>query len=423
MLTAIKQPIDFDFPHWRQTLLAIFLAALAIRGVFILTLQDGYYFPDSVSYSGAAVNLLTNGELGKAYNRPPGYPVFLAAIYLLFGNGIFAVRMVESVMGALLAVVIAMIARRIGGTTVGALAGFLWSIYPIAVFITGLVYPTNLLTTLLALGILCFVPKPGRDLLPKQVFLASSLWGLATLTIPIVLVTVAAISAWLMYWGGVNRFRLVFALILGASLTILPWIIRDFYVYDRLVLVEPRASAHLPRIRTADKSIRDNKIEAILQYPAEYAQRMVGEFLHFWTLYPERITMDKPGFRERMHEQDPRVVRNTIFTTNDLVKAVSILTTGSIFLFAIIGSASMWFQQERRYDLSLLWTVILSFAIGYSLFYSKLRYRIPIEPYIMILSAYGLTKTWASLARHLAYATRAEETLKSKTEAELKRAS
>ena len=41
---------------------------------------------------------------------------------------------------------------------------------------------------------------------------------------------------------------------------------------------------------------------------------------------------------------------------------------------------------------------VLSFAIGYSFFYAKIRYRIPVEPYIIILSAYGLRQMWSILA-------------------------
>src|SRR5690242_1662424 len=123
--------------NWHTILLFIFALALLTRGVFIFTLQDGFYFPDSVDYSQAAVNLITHGELGQDYNRPPGYPVFLAAIYEFLGQSILAVRMVESLTGALLAVVIGMIGKRIGGEILGAIAGMLWSIYPLGIFIVG----------------------------------------------------------------------------------------------------------------------------------------------------------------------------------------------------------------------------------------------------------------------------------------------
>jgi 4-amino-4-deoxy-L-arabinose transferase-like glycosyltransferase len=390
--------IDSVFRNWSRTLISIFVIAMLIRGAFVLNLQDGFYFPDSIEYSKAAVSLINAGELGKTYNRPPGYPVFLAGIYMLFGESIFAIRMVESLMGALLAVVIALLARRIVGKAVGGLAGILWSIYPLGVFIAGLVYPTGLLTMLLACGVLCFLPNSHQELSPKRVFLAGIVWGLAALTTPVVLATVGAISLWIMYWSRAKRLLLVSVLFLGSALTVVPWIIRDFYVYDRLVIVEPRVFEQLPQIDNTQNNAPEKKIEAVVKHPHVFVERYASEFKRFWLPYPERLVMDWPTVREKAHERDRRILKDTIFTRNILINAVGILSTGPLFLFAIIGAAAMCFQREQRRDLALLWAIILSFAAVYSIFYAKMRYRIPIEPYIIILSAYGIKKTWDLLA-------------------------
>jgi hypothetical protein len=321
---------------------------------------------------------------------------------VVFGESILAIRIVESLVGAFLAVVIALLARRIGGEVLGALAGILWSIYPLGVFIAGLVYPTNLLTLLLACGLLCFLPYSDEELSPKRVFLAGILWGLATLTTPAVIATVVAVSIWMMCWGRGNRLRLVCLLLLGSALTVVPWTIRDFYVYDRLVVVDPRVVEHLPLIDKPQKNVPEKKVEAILKHPRVFAARYTREFLHFWQPYPDRLTMDWPTVREEAHQSDRRIVKETIFAKNNLVTLVNILSTGPLFLFAIVGTVAMWLQQGRRRDLSLLWATILSFAVVYSLFYTKTRYRIPIEPYVIILSAYGLRQTWRLVATHLA---------------------
>jgi hypothetical protein len=39
----------------------------------------------------------------------------------------------------------------------------------------------------------------------------------------------------------------------------------------------------------------------------------------------------------------------------------------------------------------------MSFAVGYSFFVGKIRYRIPVEPYLIILSAYGMKATFAMI--------------------------
>jgi 4-amino-4-deoxy-L-arabinose transferase-like glycosyltransferase len=302
------------------------------------------------------------------------------------------------VMGALLAVIIALIGKRIGGQNAGAIAGILWSMYPLGVFIAGVLYPTNLLTVLLAFGVLCFLPESQQQFSPKRVFAAGVLWGLAALTIPVVLATIGVIGLWLIYWGRVNRLRLLSLLFLGAALVVLPWVIRDFYVYRRVVLVEPRVVQHLPTMRSAEGELRSRKVEAILDYPGEFGARFAGQFLQFWKLYPDRMAMDRQGYREQWHEKDQRMIKDTILTANDLINAVSVLSTGPLFLFAIVGTLAMCVERKRRRDVSLLWALILSFAVVYSIFVTRTRYRIPIEPYITILSAYGLKMAWSMLA-------------------------
>jgi CHASE2 domain-containing sensor protein len=108
--------------------------------------------------------------------------------------------------------------------------------------------------------------------------------------------------------------------------------------------------------------------------------------------------MDEPGFRESMHKRDPRIVAKTVIGTH-WTDVISILSVGPMFLFALIGAGAMWFRKEQRQAFSLLGVTILSFAIGYSFFYAKTRYRFPVEPYIIILSVVGLRQTWIALSR------------------------
>jgi 4-amino-4-deoxy-L-arabinose transferase-like glycosyltransferase len=385
------------FSVWHRTLFVIFVLAAVIRATFIFSLQDGFYFPDSVFYSDAAVNLITNGELGETYNRGPVYPAFLAAIYGLFGERILYIRIVESLLGALLAAIVAILGKRIGGETVGALAGLLWSVYPIGVFIAGLVYPTALAATLLACGAWCLLPPPDQEFSLKRVLFGGLLLGLGTLTVPMVLATTMVMGVWLFYWGRRQRLALVSLLLLGSALTIVPWTIRNYVVHDRLVAIEPRVLKHLPRFSRSDNALPGDKIEAIMKRPHLFALRFGKEFLRFWQLYPDRIKMSKTGVRDNVHARDPRVVRDTIFKQSELITLVSILSTGPVFVFAIIGIAVMWSHKHLRPHLSMLWAMLLSFAAGYSVFVSQTRYRIPVEPYIIILSAYGLAQTWQLL--------------------------
>src|SRR5262245_50710342 len=152
--------MNFFLANWRRTAVSIFVLAFLTRGTFIATQRDGFYFPDSLEYSRVAVNLLSVGEFGADFRLAPGYPVFLSVVYWCFGESIFAVRIVESFMGAVLAVIIATLGKRVGGEIVGVLAGTIWAIYPLGIFIAGLVYPQGLGAALLACAVYGLLPAP-----------------------------------------------------------------------------------------------------------------------------------------------------------------------------------------------------------------------------------------------------------------------
>jgi 4-amino-4-deoxy-L-arabinose transferase-like glycosyltransferase len=378
--------------NWPRTLLAIFVVALLSRVAFIWFLDDGFYFPDSLSYTRAAGNLLAYGEFGATYRRAPGYAVFLAAIQTVFGNSIFAVRLIESFLGAVLAVMIAILGRRLGGAAVGAVAGALWGLYPMGIFIVGLVYPTALMALLLAIGACFVLPQPRQALSSKRVFLGGLVWGVGALIVPAGLATIGLTTVWLLYWGGTKRFALAALLLLGSAVALVPWTVRNYSVHGRVVAVDARMENHLART-TGSADDEEDKIAVIRRNPELFAINAAKEFVYFWRLYPERLGMTRQGVQRRYYS-DPRLVRENLFTLSSLTTVVSVATTLPLFIFAAIGTMTMLFHKERRRDLSLLWTIILSFAFGYSLFFTKLRYRVPIEPYIMILSAHGWVGTW-----------------------------
>jgi hypothetical protein len=56
--------------------------------------------------------------------------------------------------------------------------------------------------------------------------------------------------------------------------------------------------------------------------------------------------------------------------------------------------------------------MVLSFALGYAVSWGKIRYRIPVDPYIIMLSAWGMTYAWKFLEerRHLMKSSRDDST-------------
>lgn len=392
-----KHMQDSGFPRWQQTLFVIFSIAFLVRIVFIFMLQDGFYFADAPIYSAAASHLVENGEFPEDFDRAPLYPLFLAGVYGLIGGDVIIPRIVQAVLGACIAVLLALIGRKTGGPEIGAIAGIMWGIYPLGVFITGVTYPTTLLTLLLACGVLCMLSEPDNKGYPMKVALAGLLFGLAALTKPIVLGTVVLITFWILFWRRSGRLLLASVFLFTTVATLAPWTIRNAYVYDRLVPIEARGLDDvkpLPR-RFSDTSDSENKTFRKVTY---IVKRYPREFVSFFQLHPRRVNFLRQEIRDRAHKRKPSIVQYTVFGSS-LVTAVSVVSVGSVFAFALIGAWAMWKKKNKRSEFTLFVLMVMSFALGYALTYGKIRYRIPVDPYIIIMSSWGVMYAWNVLVK------------------------
>ncbi|MFB3904132.1 MAG: glycosyltransferase family 39 protein [Acidobacteriota bacterium] len=388
-------------PSWRTALLGLFLFAALVRVVFVASLQPGFYFWDSVKYDRAAVRLINEGNFGPEYDRSPAYPLFLAGIYLTFGQSILTVRLVESLLGGLIAVLIAMIGKRILGGASGLAAGLIWALYPLAVFLAGLVYPETLITVLLAGAVTLLLSAVGRDSTRSgsvYLLLAGFLLMLSTMAKPVVAATLLGLCAWLALWKGRGSARPAGLLIAGFCLPLALWAGISSHYFGKVVLSDPRTVQFIDKAgSTSLEEVRKGRIRRALEDPARFVLHFASEFAHFWQIYPERVVMSDQALRDKFHQRDSRVVRKTVFSSrNSLTDWASMLSIGPVFLLAIAGIVFLA-RQRQWSELSLLLVIILSFAIAYSFFFTQLRYRIPVEPYIILLAGHGLMTVGARL--------------------------
>lgn len=379
---------------WRSAVVGLFLFAALVRVVFVLSLQPGFYFWDSVKYDRAAVHLIDDGNFGPEYDRSPAYPLFLAGIYLLLGKSILTVRLVEALLGGLIAVLIAIIGRYTLGAATGLAAGLIWSLYPLAVFLAGLVYPETLITVLLAGAVALLLSglgdgyNPGRPLL---ILVAGLFLMLAGMAKPVVAATLLGLCAWLVFARGWRSLRPVALLIAGFCLPLVLWAGISSHYFGKVIITDPRTLSFVDKAGSTNvEEVRKGRIRRALEDPVGFVTHVGSEFAHFWQIYPERVVMSDQSLREKFHRRDARVVKKTVFSSsNSLTDWASMLSIGPMFLLALAGI--YFLIKERQWvPLSLLASVVLSFAFAYSLFFTQLRYRVPVEPYLILLAGHGL---------------------------------
>jgi hypothetical protein len=130
--------------------------------------------------------------------------------------------------------------------------------------------------------------------------------------------------------------------------------------------------------------------------PSAMVSRVTRQFLQFWELAPTRLTTDDPAKREALHQRDPRLQVQPLFSRGlrDLVSAGSFLIE---LVLALVGLAAV--VRTRWRPALLLVLVILSWAVGYALFVAKLRYRIPVLPLLFVFTGAGAVTALAFLQR------------------------
>lgn len=234
-----------------KVLLIIFISAFLVRLIFILTLENKWYFYDTVHYDKAGQSILAGEgfgtgyrfsgieELQKEYSLPPVYPIFLSTIYWVFGRDFLAVRLVQAIIGASISILMFLIGREIYNKKVGIIAAVVASVYPYFVFISGLLYVTVLFTFLI-LVFIWFALKSFDDDNIWSPILAGLFLGLATLSGPILFALYPFVLAWFLILSKrpmISRLKSICILFGATIVTLTPWGIRNYFIFDRITPV------------------------------------------------------------------------------------------------------------------------------------------------------------------------------------------
>ena len=146
-----------------RKILYIFLLALILRVGFILTLDNsvdvwgdwwdelgwkiasgkGYwienpYFPDGPKF--------------YAW-RSPGFPLFLALIYKIFGHSFLAAKIGLAVLSSITTIILFFLGKILVDEKIGLWTSLIYSVYPASIFWTGYLAPETISAFLLVLSI------------------------------------------------------------------------------------------------------------------------------------------------------------------------------------------------------------------------------------------------------------------------------
>lgn len=326
----------------------------------------------------------------------PLYPWLVSLAFRAFGifshGAAFALLAFNSVCSALTSWTIYRIARRVFGETVAVWSGWIWAIFPYAIYWPVIwVWDTSLSAFLLSLAFMVTLEMQDDNRLWTW-FRYGLLWGVIALTNTSMVCFLPFSGCWLAYQLHLAGKRFLVPAVLGAVVfwaAITPWLVRDYVVFDKFIFIRGDFGSELwtgnnPAAQgTVVFGVRAGSNGALTaQYQkvgeaAWDAQRSMlakhwiaenpGRFLLltcrriflFWSLTPERLPL---------RSADP--------------------------LFAclmLLPFAGLYLARRRRVHGAFLFLALVTFyPLIYYITFASPRYRHPIEPELLILAVWPL---------------------------------
>ena len=416
------QPIPTD----RRLLLSlplILLLAVAARGAFAW--HEGRQIPanllGTVPFMQETGNIARSLASGRGFSDAlregtgatawltPVYPLILAGIFRVFGIftvASFAAAVTLNILfSASACVPIFFAGRKIAGVGVGATSAWLWAIFPNAIMIPFEWIWDTCLTVLLAAVIFWFTLELAESLRARDWCLYGLLWGFALMTNPALGSLLPFLLGWAVYQSsrmeksksalGTRRLAGLAAMaVLLAGLSCLPWTVRNYIAFHRFVplrstfpmalwlghnpVFDPR-SPITTRVTPYEQAreykrlgeaayMREKGREALIfarSHPALELSLFRQRFVAFWAGVdsPLRAFLQAGSFGDRI-----------LLTANFLV---AMGTLG--------GLVGVWLKWKRY--AFVLSAFPVAFPVLYYVTEPYLRYREPIDPVLMLLTA------------------------------------
>jgi hypothetical protein len=379
------------------------LAVIALASFAVCALVDLTYFAprteliseDERRFLDSAQQLLATGTFRvgtvKAFEMP-GTAAFFAGLSWMFpAHALLAIRLAQGALVALQSVFVGTLSFQLfQSAAVAILAALMAGFYPYFIFTQGLALSETLFMAFMIAGFLSLYRwRAAGARIGSGLFVTMALFVAATIVkatlsaLAPVLVTVAAI--------GVRNTRSIFAIAAVATLSFVilmaPWWTRNYLelgtfvpftttsslaLYAGNTPKNPDADAlwdykNIPEMNNPDelarsRILRNAALQNIADDPAGFVKRATLKFVRFWSLIPRAQAFQNP-----------------------LYLIIGGLTFAPILLLAVI--CAFW-QYRRFVEFLPIYLVITYFTAVYTITVASIRYRLPIEPLLIVLASY-----------------------------------
>jgi 4-amino-4-deoxy-L-arabinose transferase-like glycosyltransferase len=407
--------------RWRWLLIVV---AVGVLGRLLFTGMvvgfDRAPFGDEIDYHALATNLAA-GEgyaLRPGYDtarRPPMYPAVLSVLYRLTGPSPPAARLLQVLLGGVIVWLTFLVARRFFSVRTAWLATIATALNPFLIFISGYMLTENLYIIAL-LGMLLLMPRVDSLTSWPRVAGAGVVLALASLARPTGFVVGWWIVAAVLLFDRVpvsRRLARCALLALAFVLVLLPWAVRNYRAFDRVILFTTHGG--ITFYQGNNRKVLDipqykGGVAPLAQLPGQESLRQMSQLDReeaAWALGKQFLKENKSGIPRLLWNKFRRFwrfrsdvglsgIKSGWWFQNDsfLGRMASSLDVGLMYaIFAIpLFALGLIFTYRSWRTLLIIYGLIVCHTGITLIFHGSLRMRSPLEPIIAIIAAEALVR-------------------------------
>jgi len=408
---------------WRW-LATIFAVALVYRAAAFVVIGEDPLLTHPVVDAGYhdawAGRIVAGDTLGHGPDdvfKPPGYAYILAGLYGAFGPGVAVVQWAQYLLGALSAVLTAVIAARLLGPTCGRIAGLLSAVYaPYVFFESQLLTPAvSIALNLSALALLWDAWQGHRTL---RLLSAGLLGGLSVVVRPDAAAAGALVAGWILWQRRADGRRQLAAaaaiLACGAAVAPLAVILRNAHLTGAFVPISSNAgiNVYVGNARDADGvsavpvGLRWERLvsrvdQDVLTRPADAGR--------WWRRQAwDEIAGDPLRAVARVGRKAVALVNRREFRNNICFHFMQarawplrapFAQYAAILPLAAVGFVGLWCGRSGRSAATLLALGVAGYWAVALVFFVTARFRLPAVPLLIIAASAGLVHSVAAVRR------------------------
>lgn len=434
-------------PGWRRALAGIGLLALALRVAAVVAVADSAQRPYTFEHGQIAANLLAGegfsirflGAFGPTSQQAPCYPLLLAGVEGVLGQGFAAlatVQILQAVAGAACVVLLTLLVWRWlpEMPAAGILAGLFLAIQPTQIYAVTQIQPAVWIGLVLV-GLLLAAARPALVGDWRHDALCGSLAGLLLLWEPILALALPIALVMRLQrgravgdsWAGLAKRAAAFA---GVALVVIaPWLARNAFVHGEFVFIKSTFGyafwqGNNPLSHGTDK-IPAAEAEAIRRtHDGTLAGRAKAlEAARLATRYIDDVALGEADYRQLAAVSEPARCRMLLARATDFIRenpaayarlcgqrlkyfllfdetnprAANATFRIATVAWLVLGFTGFIASLSRWRVLWPSYALFVAIAAFHALTITSVRFRLPIEPLALVWGATAL----APLAVHL----------------------